>query len=250
MFLNFAVETSDMIHAWLRTLILFLGCLFVMQTTHGADVPIPPATPLERDFAFLGKIDVEPTPVAVLEYARTYIPKNLTRQQAEAFTLQLGSNDFHEREDASQSLVQSPNFPDDVLNGAANSDDLEIRWRARLVLSQRGRRDWRYFQAALRILAEKPPPETLEVLLELSAYYMDESNLNLIQRVLASISREEDVAKLIAVEDKAPAGKRFAAAMALRAFRPEGKPRSVSETHDGTSTEHCITRGQAVGKRW
>ena len=154
--------------SFFRFAMLFCCWHIACFAVRGEELPLAAET-LTRDYAILTKQGIASTPEGALGYLKSFIPAKTSPAEAAAFVKRLGSDDYRQREAAVAELIRIPDFPEAVLAAATESNDLEIRWRARTVLEQRGRRDWRSFQAALRILSEQPTPDTLDVVLELSA---------------------------------------------------------------------------------
>jgi HEAT repeat protein len=130
---------------------------------------------------------------------------------------QLGDDDWYRREEASQQLRLLGLRAKRFLEAGLRSDDLEIRARARLCLSeaeQSGRQAQEWTRAAVRQVGRLGPPWATELLLECLEEAEDEAMASEMRNALAQVavrSGEPD-AKLLAAL-KSPSPRRRAAAV-------------------------------------
>jgi PQQ-like domain len=190
---------------------------------------------LQRDRQLLEKLGIDTTPQGVLKYLRSCIPKTYTPEQARALVAALGDDSFAEREKAWQELIHCLKFPRELLLSATESDDLEVRWRALLILEQRGKLDWRGFHAALRRVTHDPPPGTLETVVELAANYLEDYHIAVFDQVLPTLMHEQNAPWVLSLRNDPQEAKRWIAAKLLLPTHPTEARAALLQLSEGSA---------------
>jgi len=214
-----------------RSTTLVVGCLaavVLFLPTISAAEPAEDSR-RERDRQVLAEFGVPPTPEGALAYLESLVPVGDPNAMIDALIQQLGDDDFSRREQAAGKLLSLPTLPRAKLESAVQSDDAEIRWRARVVLGRLGSTGNRAMQAALREVAHAPPPGTVDVLLRLAAYESLEPQQSALHETLRKLGTEQDVARLEEATQAGPPFTRLAAALALQRFADEKGRSALAE---------------------
>lgn len=164
----------------------------------------------------LREAGISPTKEALREYLLSLVPSAENRQRAEMLVKQLGHLDFKTREAAQAMLTNMPNPPLGELRQAAESDDPEMRFRAKQILTKIDGGTARSGQHAVfgYIVHHQLKGLTFPVL-QYMPYSGDNSPYGLAARALKATSDKEDVEllrKAIAIQ---PPFRRAAAIAAL-----------------------------------
>ena len=87
----------------------------------------------------LDNLGIPPTSAGAVKYLQDLHPTPGRKAQVAALIEQLSSTSFAERESAMKALLRMPGLPIAQLSAAAESNDPEVRWRARGALEAVGR---------------------------------------------------------------------------------------------------------------
>lgn len=85
----------------------------------------------------LQSLGIEPTKEHIETLLRSLEPSDEQRTRVANWLVQLGANDYREREEATRLLIASPIVSDDELQKTIEGDDDEASWRAKYVLEAR-----------------------------------------------------------------------------------------------------------------
>jgi len=162
-------------------------------------------------------------PAVLLDYLRKRTLPDADRQRMEASIRKLGDSSFQVREKAKADLLAQGAPAAPLLLQALKDPDPEVANRAKECFDQLGNSpDSSVTSAVIRLLAERRPDGTMEVLLAYLPSAADESVVYEIQAALAQLAHlGGKPAKVLqaALEDKSPL-RRAAATQALK--RPRG----------------------------
>ena len=128
------------------------GCLLLVLALGGNDLARASDDHPATHAATLRKHDVEPNATGLRKYLRQFCPNTKGSPEALQLVQQLGSSKFRERESASKQLMASAVPPLNALQDAAASSDLEVRYRARMILAVLAKRQLRTMYSALKMV--------------------------------------------------------------------------------------------------
>jgi HEAT repeat protein len=111
--------------------VLALLSVVVSSSAPAADNPFA-----SRYLSALKEAGVTPDTEGLAAYLRLHHPGSEQQEQYRKLLAQLSDDDFFKREDAMLKLLQTPVHAAGTLEAASNSEDPEVRWRARLILEQ------------------------------------------------------------------------------------------------------------------
>ncbi len=100
---------------------------------------------------------VRPDGEGALQYLRELRPGADQISLAAKWIQELGSDRFQQREAATRQLLRLPIVPAEALSQAAEQGDLEVRWRAKLILDRSQAETAHVLLAALKVIASDPP---------------------------------------------------------------------------------------------
>ena len=113
------------------------------------------ATPADNDL--LQQVRIEPTLVGVTAFLRSLDPEDEANQPVRQLIAQLTSDNFAEREAATQKLIDWPVIPEACLADAAVSPDREVRDRVDHIFRRaKGTPQWQVAQAVFRTIHDQP----------------------------------------------------------------------------------------------
>lgn len=129
-----------------------------------------------------------------------YSPDDETLARIKQHLVDLGDNDYLVRERASEALLQFHGLPIRLLQEAAQSDDIEVRHRARWILRSRGvRHSEKMLVAALRtIRQERLSGLTDEVLRVAALHDSDEVQRRAAEAIVATVTPEDEDTRRLA----------------------------------------------------
>jgi HEAT repeat protein len=124
--------------------------------------------PGASDRRLLEKAKVAAAGPALLDFVRGHVVPPARRQQVRALIRRLGDDSFEAREKAAADLVARGTAAIPLLRAATRDKDLEVARRARECLAQIASQGKAHvLGAAVRLLAQQPPPGSAAVLLDL-----------------------------------------------------------------------------------
>lgn len=209
----------------LRYLLIFIALVFFVA---GAAVAAETDPYLAIYLETLKNNGVTPTPAGAVDYLRELRPSGKRQAQIAQLIRQLGHEEFALREAASNQLLRMPIVPTELLTGAAQGNDAEVRWRARLILDQSEAQSAQVLLAALKTIASNPPPDSCDEIFDSLPHCRKAHLIEAARGALLAAVGPNDLdlcrAKLKG-EDPAP---RAAAALALAKLLPAAE---VKELH-------------------
>ena len=158
---------------------------------------------------------VEPTFESMEDYLISLHPNEDARVRMEALVSKLGADDFLVREDATKQLLRMPVVAHDLLEKAVQGDDLEIRWRASLILRSAESRAARVLHAVLQVIEEKEIKGLAEPVLEAIPICKEAYLLQAARRALQATCQGENAELLLRTLNDEAREKRIAAIEAL-----------------------------------
>jgi len=134
---------------------------------------------------------------------------------------QLGADEFQAREEATRQLLRSPNLTRSMLTEATDSDDPEVRWRARAVIEQVDQHSENVFYAVMQVIKCRDITGLAPSILAAIACF-DKPHLRYAARdALAATVRETDASALVSALSNQSPHVRVAAAVALELVQGE-----------------------------
>jgi hypothetical protein len=136
--------------------------------------PFASAEEVGEDERTVRQAGVNPDGASLLEQFRKHIPAADDLEKAREHVRKLASEDFAEREQASAALVTLGPPGRAILRAALADPDIEVAHRAGVCLDQIATsHDPILLEACARLLAQKPPPGAVTVLLDFAAFAED-----------------------------------------------------------------------------
>lgn len=209
---------------FLTTFILAAATLFSAHSLVAAEVDPYLAIYLET----LKNNGVTPTPAGAVDYLRELRPSGKRQAQIAQLIRQLGHVEFVQREAASNQLVRMPIVPTELLLAAAQGDDVEVRWRARLILDQSEAQSAQVLLAALKTITSNPPAESCDEIFDSLPHCRKAHLIDAARSALLAAVGPNDLdlcREKLKGEDPAP---RAAAALAIAKLLP---PDKLGELH-------------------
>ena len=114
-------------------ILVFLSLLVATETRAAAAEDRPTDGP--PDLAILRQLGIEPDRESASKVLRDLHPSDKQRERSSALITQLGSDEYREREAATEELMRMPRPPLRELKEAAKSEDAEVRQRAMRILA-------------------------------------------------------------------------------------------------------------------
>jgi hypothetical protein len=174
---------------------------------------------------------------ALLGFLRKRALSDAERQRIEAQIRKLGDNSFQVREKAKDDLVAAGARAAPVLLQALKDPDTEVVSRARECLDLIGKNPESAVTAAvIRLLADRQPAGSAEVLLAYLPWAPEESVLHEVRAALARVAYRDgtpDKTLVTALEDKNPVRRTAAAAALRRASSRDDEPAGQRLTPKG-----------------
>ncbi len=153
---------------------------------------------------------VELTGKAVFAYLRQMHPTEDQNRKARRLIEQLGSEQWKQREDATEALMSMPYFPAELLNKAAENEDLETAARASEILRARRGEVSGVLQSLIRTIGKHKWKGSVDVLIESVALCPDDITRQLLSQELMKVAQARHADRLRkAVKDALPATKRI-----------------------------------------
>jgi hypothetical protein len=174
------------------------------------------AQPADLYLAQLAKYDLQPTAESLSGYLRSLTPSPEQQQALQRLIVQLGDDDYQQRETAMRSLLRQTGVRE-LLAQAIAGDDPEIRWRARFIAEQTARESQSLLLAVLITIEREKISGLLEPLLQVSSQATAEPLRSALKRAVTATLRESDSTKLIAALRAPNADTRALAAATLPA---------------------------------
>ncbi len=195
----------------MRPFLIYLSlCIFVFTVRQAAHAQSDPYAQALREAG------ISPTKESLREHLLSLVPSAENRQRAETLVKQLGQLDFQTREAAQATLTNMSNPPLGELRQAAESDDPEMRFRAKQILAEIDAGAARSGHHAVfgYIVHHQLKGLTFPVL-QCMPYSGDNSPYGLAARALKATSSKEDAEMLRKAITIKPSFRRAAAIAAL-----------------------------------
>ena len=165
--------------------------------------------------ATLKQHGLEATFESLEAYLQSLHPNDEARAQMTLLVSKLGADDFLVREDATKKLLRMPVVAHDLLEQAVQGEDLEIRWRASLILRHAETRAARVLHAVLQVIEEEDINGLAEPVLESIPICKETYLLQSARRALQATSQPGDTELLLRSLNEESREKRIAAIEAL-----------------------------------
>lgn len=184
---------------------------------------------------------VAPTPAGAVEYLRELRPSGKRQAQIAQLIRQLGHENYAQREAASGQLLRMPIIPTELLMGAAQGNDAEVRWRARLILDLSEAQSSQVLLAALKTIASAPPPESCDEIFDSLPHCRKAHLIEAARSALLAAAGPNDLELCRARLKGESAPARAAAALALAKLLPAAEVKELhpllADRDDGVALE-------------
>jgi hypothetical protein len=134
----------------------------------------------------------QPSGEGARQFLRSLLPNQESRIKAEKLLVELDATDYYLREAATKKLLAMPNLPFALLNQAAESGGIEVRWRARHVLEYSHESSSRLLLASLKIITQDPPPRATPDVLAIIPYCRASYVISTAHDALRSVVGKDD----------------------------------------------------------
>ncbi len=178
--------------------------LFVLTSIALAGAPID--SQVARDESLLKKFGFEPNVVGIEQLLRSLTPDAIDAREIEQLLDQLDDPQFTVREAATKALINLPRVPADLLRKATESNDVEVRFRAKLVLDSRATQEQRWnvirtrvAAAGLRLIPSKRLSISLKLLLDSILHLPGEAEHQACVNAILTTAQSKDVKLLQSV---------------------------------------------------
>lgn len=178
------------------TRLLTLSLLFPAAISHADD---------QYYVQRLAQNGIEPNRAAIQKYLESLHPRGGARLRIESLIQQLGADKFEVREEATRQLLRSPGSTRLMLIEATNSNDPEVRWRARAIVEQADQHSEDLFYSVMQVIKSREIAGLVPSILASNAY-LEKPHLRFAMRdALAAAARDTDVPVLVsALSHKSP----------------------------------------------
>jgi hypothetical protein len=197
----------------------------------------------------LAKYGIEPTAESIAAYLKSLTPSSAQQQALQKLITQLGDDSYAAREVATRELVRQPSGLNELLAAAISGDDVEVRWRAKLVSEQTSRESQALLQAALLTVQQQKLAGLVPELLAVSPFCTAEPLRTALRRAVVATLEPADTTLLITALTAPTADLRALAAYALPSASATAADERLPELLKDSSPAVQIVAARALANR-